>query len=372
MVIHIYDADLNRLDDIEKITALIWTRRYGTFGEFKLLVPFTKQHVALLQKRRLIMKQGDEEAGEILYVNIRQNAQGVEEIEAQGRFLTNWISKRILLQQIITTDMPQNIIRRIVTETVTNPENHARHIDNITHTDISGIQREGVEYTSEPFKNALLACETVAKSANLGFYISVDRREKQYFFHVHDGRDLTVDQKTNPPCVFSQEFDNILEQEFTNSIENLRSTAFVGGEVGQDIERRILEVGSTATGLARREVFVNATDIRRTFRDEDGGEITMTPAQYDDMLFQRGLSALEGFAETLAFSSKINTHSNLNYREDYDLGDLVTCENRRWGVRINVRIMEITEVYQGGTVGLEITFGESLPALIDKIRMLIN
>jgi len=258
-----------------------------------------------------------------------------------------------------------------VTENITNPTNPRRRIDNITHTDISGIQRNPVDYQSEPFINALLACEQIGRGSKIGFHINTDIRARRHFFRIYDGRNFTADQQENPPVIFSQEFDNILQQEFTNSIERLRSTAYVGGEETHDRPRRVVEVGTEATGLDRAEVFINATDIRQFFRDENGNEIVIPNAQYDAMLRQRGVQQLENFAETLAFTSKVNTHTSLVYKEDYDLGDRVTCINRRWGIRINVRITEIMEVYSSDNVPqLEITFGESLPALIDTIRAL--
>jgi len=86
-------------------------------------------------------------------------------------------------------------------------------------------------------------------------------------------------------------------------------------------------------------------------------------------LRQRGLTELENHAEVLAFTSKVNTNSNLIYKKDYDLGDRVTCVNKDWGVKINVRITEIAEIYQrNAKAEIEITFGESLPALLDVIK----
>ena len=180
-------------------------------------------------------------------------------------------------------------------------------------------------------------------------------------------------QQENPPVVFSREFDNILEQEFTNSTERLRSTAFVGGEERHDRPRRVVEVGTTAAGLDRAEVFINATDIQQVLLNPDGSQTVVPDPQYNAMLSSRGVQSLEYFAETLAFTSKVNTHANLKYKDDYDLGDRVTCVNRRWGIRINVRITEISEIYQDHNIPeIEITFGESLPALIDQIRLAVH
>ena len=70
------------------------------------------------------------------------------------------------------------------------------------------------------------------------------------------------------------------------------------------------------------------------------------------------------------YKRQINTHANLKYREDYDLGDRVTCVNKRWGIKINVRITEVAETYQQNMEEIDITFGESLPALITQIRQI--
>lgn len=369
MLLYVYDKDMTLLGVAEKITSLIWTRRYWSNGEFKLLVPYTERHGQIFKKKNLIMKQGDDEAAEILYINIRKDETGAEEIEVQGKFLSRWLEKRILLKQIITTDNTPNILRRIVTETITNPTDPPRKIPGVVLGEDTGIERGNIDYTSEPFINVLLAAETAAKASKLGFRVRTDVKARRHHFDIYDGRNLTADQTENRPCIFSQEFDNVQEQEYTNSVENLKSTAYVGGEEKEGAARKVVEVGDAAEGLERQEVFVNATDITQTYTEGET-EHTMTDEQYIEMLKQRGAQELENYAETLNFNSTINTHGNLKYRQDYDLGDRVTCINKKWKIKINVRITEITEIYQQGEESIEITFGESLPALIDKIRQI--
>ena len=41
-----------------------------------------------------------------------------------------------------------------------------------------------------------------------------------------------------------------------------------------------------------------------------------------------------------------------------------------WGIKINVRITEVAETYQQNMEEIDITFGESLPALITQIRQI--
>lgn len=369
MELYIYDRDMTLHGVIDEISSLIWTRRYWAAGEFKLLVPFTARHVELLQKNRLVLKRGDTEAAEIRYVNISKNTQGLEEIEVQGKFITQWIGKRIVRNQISATSGTQAILYRIVNETVISPSAAGRAIPNVLLDPLDADTGSGtIDYTSEAFTNALLAVETAAKAAKQGFRMRTDVRAGKHYFSVYAGRNLTADQADNPPCVFSQEFDNIAEQEYTNSVENLKTTAYVGGE---EVEPRVVaEVGGGASGLDREEVFVNATDITKVYRDANDNEITRTDAELLACLMERGASELEQYAETLSFASKINTHANLKYREDYDLGDRVTCVNKRWGIKINVRITEVMETYQQNIEEIDITFGESLPALLTQIRQI--
>lgn len=372
MELYVYSSEMELQGIVEKIASLIWTRRYWSCGEFKLLVPFTEEHSRMLVKNNIIMKRGDDEAAQIRYVSITKNSQGLEEIEVQGKFLIAWIGKRIIKKQIITNDTTQNILYRIVRENVTNPADTARKIPDVSiATDDEDTESGVIDYTSEQYTNAQLAAETAAKAAKLGIRMRTDARTGAHVFSVYEGRDLTAGNTAgNAPCIFSQEFDNIVEQEYTNSVENLKTTAFVGGEEKEGVARKVAEVGGSAAGLAREEVFINATDIVQEYEDDDGTQVSLTDAEYLALLSARGAEELEQYAETLSFGSKINTFANLIYRTDYDLGDRVTCVNKRWGIRIDVRITEIAETYQNNVEEIDITFGESLPAFLTQIRQI--
>ena len=365
MELYIYDRDLVSHGVIDEFKSFLWIRRYSRVGEFRLLVPFTPRHNELLQMNRLITKRDDPEAGEIKTIEKMKNSQGMEVLEVQGRMISSWLGKRLVLSQIFKTAPPQNIIKQIVTDNVTAPRNPARQIHNITHTDISAIERDNIDYQSEHMHNALIAVEEIAKAENLGFNITADIRQQKYSFNIYDGQNLTEGQTENPPIVFSTEFDNILEQYFTHCMERLRTTAYVESQ-----DHHTVEVGAGASGLDRSEVFVRANNISQTFR-EDGREVTISLAMLQSLLRQRGVQTLEYFTETLNFTSRVNQHANLIYKKDFDLGDIVTCMNRRWGVRVNVRINEIVEIYQNhANAELEVTFGESVPALADALRHL--
>lgn len=370
MELYIFNQEMKLQGIVEKMVSLVWIRRYWSCGEFKLLVPYTEEHVRLLVNGNIIIKRGGSEGAQIRYIQIRKNSQGLEEIEVQGKFLVSWLGKRILTQQISTTDTAQSILYEIVRNTCTNA-GASRNIPNLSIAQDEVVSMNPIEYTSEEFVNAQLAAETVANASKLGIRVLTDQRTGLHCFSVYAGRDLTANNGAgNPPCIFSQEFDNIVEQDYTNSVENLKTVAYVGGENRADAERVVVEVNSAQTGLERNEVFINATDITKTYKDANEQEQTRTEGEYSSLLSARGVQELEQYGETLAFGSKINTNANLQYGIDYELGDIVTCINKRWNVRVDVRITEIEESYEQNGNGLDITFGESIPALITQIRQM--
>lgn len=369
MLINVFDKNLNRLGVAEELTCLIWRRRYWECGSFALQLPVTEKHAALMQKGNLIIPHGYDEAGVIQYVHIRKDSEGLEQIEVQGKFLPRWIGKRIVIDQIVeTAASPEAIVRRIAEENVISPKDAARKIKQISG---SAAEPTGVlmEYTSEVNANALSEIEYVCRAAEVGFRVRTDARDRVNTLVVYAGRDLTAgNAHGNKPCIFAQEYDNIIEQAYTIDDEDARNMAYVGGEDDGENPRVIVQVGEDRVGLERDEIFVEAVDIGKSYVNEDGAEITLSDAEYRDMLVQRGKSDLAQRAEVLEFDSRVSPAANLVYREDYDVGDVVTCRNKRWGVQANVRITEVIETYQTGETEIEVIFGQAMPTVSDKIK----
>lgn len=66
-------------------------------------------------------------------------------------------------------------------------------------------------------------------------------------------------------------------------------------------------------------------------------------------------------------SYEINTIGPL-LGSDYDMGDIVTVQNKEWGVSMNARVTEIKEIYEESGFSIEATFGNNRPTLIQKIK----
>ena len=328
----------------------------------------TPRHASLLQNGRLIARKNTDEMGQVRYLTITKAENGLEQIEVQGKLLTHWIGKRILLSSIVSALPTHDLLARVVNENLIAPSDSRRIVPNLFLADMSSLSSETVECACNAYNNVLDICSERAKLAKLGFKIITDLKLKKHFFRVYKGVDRTTGQTENSICIFSPDFDNVLSQEYTHSIENVATAAYVGGEETEGDAQQVVEVSEDAyTGLNRIEYFDDSSSISRSYM-EDGEELQLSLEAYMALLTARGHQVLDQKTESISFSSHIDTHANLVYKKDFDLGDRVTCVNKRWGIRIDSRITEITESYESGKETLEVTFGISIPSLTNAMK----
>ena len=226
------------------------------------------------------------------------------------------------------------------------------------------------EYSNEELKALGDEVRDVCQQGKIGYDLLICERLKQFGFYLYDGKNLTSgNTEGNPPCIFSRDFDNVNEQEYEDDTSNVKNHAFVRGAADSNNKQEVVEVDEDgASGYELMEVLIDASDIQRTAENSQGEQQDIPVATYRAMLATRGNTELAQRIENYTFNSSINVMSNLKYKEDFDLGDRVTCIEKRWGITIKSRITEITQTFESGKVLIEATFGESAPTLLDKIK----
>lgn len=192
--------------------------------------------------------------------------------------------------------------------------------------------------------------EGISRLTNLGWHIYLDFTLKKWIFDIYNGRNFSVSQNTNPTVIFSPEFDNVKSQEYIDSLVGFGNYAIVAGQ-GEGVNREVIAVGSDATGLDKHIIFVDARDLENS-----------------DDLQRRGEAKLNEHKRVLTFQSEILPEGPFEYERDWELGDIVTVKNKDWGVTVDTRIIEVTEIYEAGGFKLNVIFGESLPTLTQKIK----
>ena len=130
------------------------------------------------------------------------------------------------------------------------------------------IDGVAVEYANEVYAQLGQEVKARAQAGKLGYDILLNERERLFGFYLYKGNDLTAtNTEGNTPCIFSRDFDNVNEQEYTASIENCGNFIYVQGAADDDGSQPVTTVdGEGATGLDLVEVFCDATDIARKYQ----------------------------------------------------------------------------------------------------------
>lgn len=381
MEIRVFDETVEPLGLIDEMASLLWHVKYFDVGTFNLLASITNNNKRLLTEGNIIVKHdGKREvtdavggiwrrAAQITYVHITKDENGLEQIEAQGYMLSQWFNKRCISPQIVVTATNQSIINTMVKNNCGSGASTKRRFPRFIMLAQETIASSVVEYTNEIYAKLGQEVKARAQAGKLGYDILINERSRQYGFYLYKGKDLTAkNSEGNTPCIFSRDFDNVNEQEYTASIENCGNFIYIQGAADDNGSQLVTTVdGEGASGLELTEVFCDATDIARKYQSEET-EVTIPIDVYLQMLKTRAAAELENYGKIINFTSTINTNSNLKFKQDFDLGDRITCKETKWGIQIDARITEVTETYQKGAEEIEATFGDSLPALVDQIR----
>ena len=344
MEIIMYDSNMQRQGVIENQMSLIWTRKYFESGDFELHAPLTNQNVRLLNKENIVTKKDSIEAGIIENI-VYTDSYDQKKIVASGRFMSSLLDRRLIKQTFSYSGKTEIAMRSLI--------NYVVPIPRLSLGSMKGYDQTVIFQAT--MKELLSILVKLSKSSGIGFRIIPNFENKTLVFDTYMGVDRSVSQSTNNKVIFSEQFANLDQVEYTWNNQLLKSYAVIGGE-GEGSARDYVYIGG-GTGLNLREVFVDARDVRSDdFPNRN---------QYLDALRQRGYEELNKDIEVESFDCITNPNANFVYKKDYDLGDIVTIKKSTWGVSLNLRITEIQEIYENGGMTVVPTLGDTLPDTVE-------
>ncbi len=344
MELRVYSPELTFLGVVDNYTALLWNRKYYEPGSFELHAPLTDENLELLQAGNIIARKDAVEAGIIEEIE-NQEGGSSSKITRAGRFLSAYLDRRILKYTINFTgtyDAAMQYLLKQVTE-----------IPLLKSGNESGdTQTVSFQVT---WKNLQSYLTKLAKCSGIGYRIRPDFREKVLYFDTYSGNDYSLQQSENPRVIFSPQFDNINNITYSYDESNEGTVFYIGGE-GEGSSRTIViyEAGETS-GLSLKEVFIDAKDLT----SDD-----LSAAEYKETLLQRGYEKAESYVINENIEADLS-NQNFVYKEDWDLGDIVSVRKSEWDIVLNERITEIQETYENGGITITPTFGSALPETID-------
>lgn len=337
MILSVCDINNNALRTIEMIDSaisVIWIERKNDAGEFELYLRATPALLSLFSVERYITRPDTD------YVMISENVELTTDTE-NGDFLTvTGRSAESLLGRRVanriynySSTTAESVIRQLFISNLGTQAGSGRTIA-LTTIGTSHGYTEPIGRVQLFGENILDVVSQIAKSANLGYRMTLDRSAKNLVFDVYKGTDRTVPQMSSPAVIFSPEYDNLGSTTYNNKRENTYNVAYVAGE-GQGGTRTVVIVPSTtASGILRRESFVDASGVTKG---------SLSDEEYRKALTENGNRSLAEHRDITEFSGEILQHSQYKLGVDYFLGDKVLVQNA-FGISATAYVTEITEV----------------------------
>lgn len=208
------------------------------------------------------------------------------------------------------------------------------------------------------------AITSVAKisSVPIGWNIYIKEDFSGFEFDTYLARDKHINQTVLPPAIFSEEFGNIKNANYSYSIKEWRNVVYMTWNDGTSDKET--PVGNTEHGATisfkRKEMIYNSSK-------ETSGEVV-----------SEGKSELNKRPHVESFTAEIiNTDNTMTtYNEDWVVGDVVTVQSKEVVknklISIDAQITEIEETYDSGEYSINATFGEGKLTLIELIKQSIE
>ena len=347
MELMLLDTSLDAVAVVDEYESVIWVDRYQEYGDFELYSPVTASILSVFKQDYYLWNRDSEHVMIIEKLLIKTDVETGNNITITGRSLESLLKRRIVWKQRSITGNLQNGIKALLNENVIAPADSARRIDNFifeesTDPRITGLKVDA-QFTGDELYDAIVK---LCKTNDIGFKVTLNNN-KQFVFKLYAGLDRSYDQTENPYVVFSPSFENIVNSNYLESKSALKNVTLIGGE-GEGAERRYTTLGD-ASGLNRRELFVDARDVSSESYDDDGNTITVTEDVYFNWLKERGKTKLLENEDVTSFEGEVEASVMFKYQEDFFIGDIIQIENE-YGHETAARIVEMnTSVNRYGT-----------------------
>lgn len=347
MEVYTLDPLLRRIEVFDNHESLIWTERYGQYGDFELHIATSFRARSLLKPDTLLAMNKSNRVMKIETVEDGTDEENRRMLTIKGRSIETIMYDRVAKESLSdTTTSPKWTIAGLTATDVARKIFHDICVTGILSSyDVIPFIHEG-PLSSEPSNIAepvdlvtvdiepttvYDAISQLAEIWNFGFRILRNGDMSELWFDIYMGSDRTTGQTVLPAVVFSPALDNLQNTTELTTIEGAKNVAYVYSPAGFQMVYAD-GVDTDVSGFERRVLVVTATDI--TEEDyPDPGDLTAA-------LIQRGNEELSKARTYQAFDGEISQNSQYQPGRDYNLGDLVMMVSDD-GVSNEMRVTEI-------------------------------
>lgn len=377
--LYLLDEQLNRKHIIDTYSSIIWAKRYNSVGDCELVISATEENFNKVKECRYISRPDDDMVCKIEKIEIQTDEENGNQFIITGTDIKNILNQRIVAKQTNFNGLVEDYIRKLITDSIINPTNTDRKIKNFILADKVGFTeriREQVTYDYVGDK-----IQELCQQYGWGYKVTVNNGN--FVFALYKGEDKSQ------YVTFSEDYDNISTTDYTKDDSNIKNVALIAGE-GEGVARVTTSIGS-GLGIDRHELYVDARDISSEIdydellssypngkekiinniiyyqvnnvniailTKDDKGQVTkvkLCSNVYIENLKNTGYEKMSAYTTISSFTGEVVVGINYTYKQDYDLGSIVSIVNE-YGISIKVRISEIIESQDDSGYSMEPTF----------------
>lgn len=339
--IFFFDKELNMLGIVDYFISLRWRRKYFEAGEFEIVLPVTDYIMKFIDTDILVMRNNYTEAGIIETIEFSDDGAD-EEVTISGRFLSCLFERRIVKSKINFTGNSIEGMNTIV--------NAMTPLTDAWETETVTMSSEPISFQCT-YKNVYDYLLKLSEYSGVGIRIVPNVDSKVYMFEVYKGKDRTVNQTENEQYAFSDDNYNLEQGKLVISKKTSVNYVLVGG-TGEDTARITTTVDEGKTGFDLYELFCDQKSLSNN---------SLSSSEYIEKLKAVG----EGKLSTGTFNLEVTALNIGDYKDKWDLGDIVNIKKDKWGILTSYRIIEVEEIIEDGNITVKPTFGSAFSSAWD-------
>lgn len=347
----------------DSFSSLLWDIEYYKCGAFEVYIAASPRNIEIFQTGRIVGRDDDKEHfGLIESVELETDSEDGDYLIVKGRFLMCLLERRIIYPTLNFTTMTAYgiIIQKAVENNALTSGN--RLIPGLKLEEIQGTCWSQTTKLQVSYENLMkwifTICEKIGGTANIRLS-KIDNEQYEMIFELSQGTDRSILQEVNPHIIFSDRYNNLLSFTYFTDTSVKKNYAYVLGKgEGEKRKRTTYFEGSEPSSLDRYEVYVDAKEISDE-EQVDNETKPISETEYEELLKEKGKQNLVP-TKTKSESQIAVQSTQFQYGVDYFVGDFVTVEHQRFGIRQNkIQLVGMIESFDRNGRNLTPTFKEA-------------
>lgn len=355
MSLIVYPPDFSGRNEIANATAVQYSYYYNEIGKIIIDVPINDYNAKVLVNNSIVYET--DRKFSFIIKNVKIDTKN-NKITANGFTTNSMLNRRIIA----------------ASAKINNVESDIYSVINANIRDLPRVSTAELKGLTERTEAALVGKELLEQfipildGAGLGNRMTWNYRTNQHTFEIYKGVDRTVGLDA---IIFSDEQGTATNLVITDDVSEFKNVAYISSvytrevEVESEenvketmtIEEPVFEIVGTATGDDRYEQW---------FELSLSTEENESKASFIKRVRNEGAIELGKLIRKLQFSITINP---IELGKVYDIGDIVTCVSKRFGVKFNARVIGIKYRRDAKSESVEAILGEPILLTVGEVDL---